>query len=344
MVRIQVAQPLHILLSKIKPDKVWAGKSLGYYLLCVSLCQLGYQLWVRISGSVDQGWSRIGFRMIFRLFLDLFWDDHILRAAYYLSVLWLLGLAIVMIRKRLPLKTYIAGEILLGVPSAFFFRRPYSDLFPLLHQLVFFGVFLFETAIPVVWAVILLWLRRKSQGIQHPVIPIARTRALGYYLLCVSLYQVVVLFAFYVFRERFFNLAMMLQARLGLYLFSQMMDEALNLELPDYFEPAIWLAIWLVGLMLAVLMICGRQPLKTYIFTEVFLGIPGAVFVAMCFLSWQLANDSRLWGRLVGTAVFLLVTALPICWACWLLWLKRSIVRAKFGRPVSTTGTSLNEV
>jgi hypothetical protein len=337
MVHIQVAQPLHILFSKIKHDKVWAGKSLGYYLLCVSLCQLGYQLCVRISGSVDQGRSRIGFRVLFGLFLD----DHILRAAYYLSVLWLLGLAIVLIRNRLPLKTYIAGEILLGLPSAFFFRRSYSDLFPLLRQLVLFGVFLFETAIPVVWAVILLWLKRKSQGIQHPVIPIGRTRALGYYLLCVSLYQVVVLCAFYVLPERFFNLAMLLQARLGLYLFSRIMDKALNgLDLPDYF----WPAIWLVGLVLAVLMLCGRQPLKTYIFTEVFLGIPGAVFVAMFFLSWQLANDYRSWERLVGTAVFLFVTALPICWACWLLWLKRSIARAKSGRPVSTTGTSLNAV
>jgi hypothetical protein len=340
MVFIKVVKLLQAIFSKIKHDKVWTGKSLGYYLLCMSLLQLGYQLWVRISGSVDQGWSRFGFRVFFSLCLDILsLGDAALRPVYYLSVLWLFGLAVAMILKRLPLKTYIAGEILLGLPSAFFLRRSDSDS---LHaHLVIVAVFLFESAIPVVWATVLVWLRWKSRPPKVRVIPIRQTKALGYYLLSVSLSQVVVLFAQYVFPERFSNLATMLQARYGVYVFLQIIDSAQDgPDLPIYFWPAIWLS----GLTLAVLMICGRQPLKTYMLTEVLLGIPGALFVAIIFLSGEWTSDYPLWERLVGTTVFLLVTPFPLCWTCWLLWLKRRIPRGKSGLPVSTSGASLNTV
>ena len=320
------ARMCQILFSKIKQVNVWSGRSLGYYLLCVSLCESGYQLWLRASGGVDQSWSRFGFRVFFSIGSDLLnLGDSAPRVAYYISVAWLFILAVAMIRKRLPLKMYIAGEILMGFPSASILWNLDSDSKSRRGDLIIFAVFLFETAIPVVWATVLACMRWKSRPLKVRVIPVGRTKAFGFYLLGVSLYQVVVLPALYFFPERLFDFARMLQARYGLYVFLQLIGDALNgFELPDYF----WPAIWLTGLALAVLFVFGRQPIKTYMLMEIFLGIPGAIYVATNFLTWGLDSDIPLWERFVGAAVFLFATAFPLCWACWLLWTKWRIKRA----------------
>jgi len=288
-----------------------SGKALGYYILCVSLYQLGYQLWTHSSANVLQGWSRFGFRVII---LDLLVDDdQTVPKVYRLSILWLLGLAILMLWKRSPLRTYIVGEILLGLPTVFFLT---STLGPssLRDRLSLGGVFLLETEIPLVWALILLVLKEKSQLRGIPIIVLERTKALGYYLLGVSLYQLAYFGLFALFHlpdsVRHFNVDV--YPRLALLFGSQTFKEEMM------FFREMGLGIWLLELALAILMICGRQPLKTYVVTEVLLGIPSAALVAVLWFSdvgWRM--------RLLQPIVFLLVTGIPVFWACRLLWVRK---------------------
>jgi|HubBroStandDraft_6_1064221.scaffolds.fasta_scaffold1298943_2 hypothetical protein len=90
---------------------------LGYYLLGVGLIQLGILAWWQLHGA-DAGWSMIGLRVLSSIFGDFVGIDQAPRKAYFLSLLWFSGLAVLMARNRRPLKTYIASEAML-LPEPF---------------------------------------------------------------------------------------------------------------------------------------------------------------------------------------------------------------------------------
>lgn len=291
-----------------------SGKSLGYYLVCVSLCESCYQFWTVISGSVDQGLSRLGFRV----FVGVLASERTVENVYRASIVWLFALAVGFLRERLPLKAYIKGEILLGFPTVVILFAVSSGQ-SLTSQLMVVGVFLFESAIPVLWAAVLLQRTRKSEPRHVPVSVRKGTRALGYYLVGLSAYQVAFfgVFAFSGLQDRFGQLYVGLYPRTALFFASDLFQSILNEEI----WPDLRNVVWLLELCLALLMICGRQPLKTYIVTESALGIPAAALIGML---WYSTAHFSLFTRLLTTAVFLLVSVIPVAWACRLLWMKRT--------------------
>jgi len=105
-------------------DSSAGTKILGYYLLCVGLVQLGIVAWGQLHGTSDLGWSRIGLRIP----ISLVFDDSASRTAYWLGLLWFTGLAVLMLRDRKPLKTYVASEAILLPGSALvLFPRSFLD-------------------------------------------------------------------------------------------------------------------------------------------------------------------------------------------------------------------------
>lgn len=292
-----------------------SGKSLGYYLAGVSLCQFFYQLRTVLSRSVDQDWSRLGFRVGAAVFTD----ERTIENVYRVSILWLFALAVGFVRERMPLKAYIAGEIVLGFPTIVIFFVGFSLGQSLISQIAIAGVFLIETGIPVLWAAVFLERKLRNQSRHAPVSIRTGTRALGYYLLGIGVYQVVYfgVFAFSNLKDRFWQLYVGLYPRTALFFASDMFHS----EFGEEIWPDLRNAVWLLELCLALLMIFGRQPLKTYVITELALGIPAAALVGML---WYSAGNVGLLTRSLTTAVFLLVSVIPIAWACRLLWMKRT--------------------
>ena len=178
-------------------DSSAGTRILGYYLLCVGLVQLGIVAWGQLHGTNDVGWSRIGLLFPIRLVFD----ESASRTAYWLSLLWFTGLAILLLRDRKPLKTYVASEAILLPGSALVVFLSRSSMTDLVAQSVFY---VFESALPLTWAVRLLWLEHRARRSRPRPIPVSRTKALGMYLSLVSVYQLMYATVFF-FRFKLFG-------------------------------------------------------------------------------------------------------------------------------------------
>jgi len=115
-------------------DSSAGTRILGHYLLCVGLVQLGIVAWGQQHGTNDVSWSRIGLLFPIRLVFD----ESASRTAYWLSLLWFTGLAVLLLRDRKPLKTYVASEAILLPGSALVFFLSRSSMTDLVAQSVFY--------------------------------------------------------------------------------------------------------------------------------------------------------------------------------------------------------------
>lgn len=296
------------------------GRSLGFYLLFVFLSELTLAIWSQHRWHSAPAWSRQGWAF----FLALIRNGEPRPADYYLISFVGLIFALVFLQGRLPLKSYLACEFILALPTAILLLIG-DSLKSDLRTLLFF---IFESAVPMTFVVVLL-LRRAWKV--RPA-SVRGTRTLGYYLLCVSLYQA----GYFIVKGLLLNYSrlpripswfIMLAPRMGLSFVGQQIEDALNLEVPG----GVYITLWVFGLVLAILLIAGRQPLKTYVFFEGFLGFPGLAFAIVIALSpWPTAG----WlDRLEALFVFIFESAIPFCFAIALLWRRRKVLRGA-SRPV----------
>lgn len=290
-----------------------AGRFLGFYLLSVFLCQLVFAIWSQHHWHSSPPWSRAGWAF----FLALMRNGEPRPADYYLISFVVLIFALVFLQGRLPLKSYLACESVLALPTAFFLITG-DSLKSNLRMLLFF---IFESAVPMIFAIVLLW--RRAWKVRP--VPVHGTRMFGYYLLCVSFYQA----AYFIVKNLLLNYSrlpripswfVMLAPRMGLSFVGQQIEDALNLEVPG----AVYVTLWVFGLVLAILLIAGRQPLKTYVFFEGFLGFPGLVVAIVMALSPLLTVGWM--DRLEVLFVFILESAISFCFAIALLWRRRKVL------------------
>ena len=306
--------PLRNIFQSPKATGSRAGRFLGFYLLSVFLCQLVFAIWSQLRWHSAPAWSRQGWAF----FLALMRNGEPRPADYYLISFVGLIFALVFLQGRLPLKSYLACEFILAAPTAILLLisdNMKSDLRTLLF-------FIFESAVPMTFVVVLLW--RRAWKVRP--VPVHGTRMLGYYLLCVSLYQAV----YFIVKGLLLNYSrlpripswfIMLAPRMGLSFVGQQIEDALNLEVPG----AVYITLWVFGLVLAILLIAGRQPLKTYVFFESFLASPGLVLAIVIALSPLLTVG---WlDRLEVLFVFIFESAISFCFAIALLWRRRKVLR-----------------
>ena len=280
---------------------------LGFYLLFVALCQAGSGLWSHIHKAEIPGWFRFGFSAVAE------WTFSEEYTPYYLAVLWLSTLAVLMIRGKQPFKTYITGELFLSAPTIFFMAAAHGA-----WQMI--AAFLFESVFPLIWCVMLLWRRHEA----HRPIPLPAARAFGLYLLFLNLYGLAYAGLFY-FCEKVFKAftppdwLSTIRPRLTVQFLASFVLDDLGFDIPDF----AYLILCLFGLIIAVALIRGRQPLKTYMVCEVLLAVPGAVTAAMFLIA---PRFSVIYGTGV-LIIFLCESAIPLGWSIHLLWQRRKIAR-----------------
>lgn len=278
---------------------------LGFYLLLVALCQFASGLWSHIHKAGIPGWFRFGFSAIAG------WTLNEEFTPYYLAVLWLSTIAILMIRGKQPFKTYVTGELFLSAPSIFVIAATHGP-----WQMI--AAFLFESVVPLIWCVMLLWRKHEAR---RPI-PLPGARAFGLYLLFLNLYGLAYAGVLY-FCGRMFksfrppDWLSAIRPRLTVqFLASFVVSE---FEIPD----SAYLILCLFGLTIAVALIRGRQPLKTYMVSELLLVLPGAAIAAM-FLT---APRFPVTYGITVLAIFLWESAIPLGWSIRLLWQRRKIAR-----------------
>jgi len=171
----------------ISGDNPQPARGLGVYLVCVGTYELGLTAWTQISRGDSLFWSRSGLFGILELLESLNVEDLKLWV-YYAVGCWLIGLGIAMTMGRAPLKTYLAGEIIMDLPTLYLIVAMLKD-FTTLKLLALPAVFLLESVIPSTWAVILLWRKWRLRRLQTPPTTVPGIKSLGIYLLIVSLFE-----------------------------------------------------------------------------------------------------------------------------------------------------------
>ncbi|HXW56943.1 MAG TPA: hypothetical protein VEJ67_14425 [Candidatus Cybelea sp.] len=321
-------------------------KAFGWYLLCTSIYLLSFVVWTQIHQTVGRSLLefQFGFTWIVEWLLDR--QSLVLR---YAEALWFLGFGILFLRGKEPLKTYLLSQLPHGLIAFIFLSEIPGALANLVlengqdtgnshllssgERAIGWTIFVIFTAIPLIWAAILEWLRHRTERQRRlSFLPVRGTKHLGYYLLVVALYQVcypLLVFSLAGWHERtsgftFTDLGAthvtMLLPRIGLFFFySLISDQGLSLRKPEYYAAAVWI----LEVAFAVAMICGRKPLKTYIASESVLGVPGLIVAGVFLASRLVAADLGLADRLAMFAVWLFETGVPFGWACKLLWMGR---------------------
>ena len=302
----------------------------------------------QLHGTNDVGWSRIGLLFPIRLVFD----ESASRTAYWLSLLWFTGLAVLLLRDRKPLKTYVASEAILLPGSALVLFLGRSSMTDVVAKTVFY---VFESALPLTWAVRLLWLEyrvRRSRPRPIPVsrhVFVARERLPAYV-------RHRVLFRFKRFGgllgrvdfSRFddgkfghikgpandltIQVLFALHPRLGLWIFSGVVNDVLQLG-GQLSSLGLFGTSFLLGLAFAIFPIRGYQPLKTYLTFETLCGLPNGLLL-LCGVLWSIGNGQLAissWAWLAAVLVLLFISVVPCVWAIRLLRFGRRQARAGVG-------------
>jgi hypothetical protein len=219
-----------------------------------------------------------------------------------------------MLRDRKPLKTYVASEAILLPGSALVLFLGRSSMTDVVAKTVFY---VFESALPLTWAVRLLWLEHKARRSRPRPIPVSRTKPLGVYLSFVSVYQLLYVIVFSFRFELFGGLLgrvdfshfddgkfghikgpandltiqvlFALHPRLALWIFSGVVNDVLQLG-GQLSSSGLFGTSLLLGLAFAIFLIRGYQPLKTYLTFETLFGVPNALLL-LCGVLWSIGNE-----------------------------------------------------
>ena len=237
----------------------------------------------------------------------------------------------------------------------FFLSR--SSMTDLVAQSVFY---VFKSALPLTWAVRLLWLEHRARRSRPRPIPVSRTKALGMYLSLVSVYQLMYATVFFfgsncsaellgrVDFSRFddgkfghikgpandltIQVLFALHPRLGLWIFSGVVNDVLQLG-GQLSSSGLFGTSFLLGLAFAIFLIRGYQPLKTYLTFETLCGVPNGLLL-LCGVLWSIGNEQLAissWAWFAAVLVLLFISVVPCVWAIRLLRFGRRQARAGVG-------------
>ena len=299
------------------------ARRLGVYLLCVGTYELVLTVWTQLRG----GDSLIYFRFGFFALLDPL-DSKLY--AYYAMAFWILALAVILVLGFEPLKTYLVGEVILDLPSIYFTIGMWNEM----HSWRFVAppaTLIFESVVPGVWAIVLLWRGWKLERLHQPLPRISGLRSLGFYLLAIAVTQAVWLVAYrFDYTDRFPRIAAVgtpvptgPSRVCGLFIGPERLTrEELDTDTPDQIEKAekerasfanrdfCSLVPFLVNLGLAIAILQGLQPLKTLLVLYVW---------DLCFDALLLA--ARLDDResVILGGLHWCLSLIPFSWATFLL-------------------------